>query len=138
MTKDEPRFVLDTNVLIDALMFPRSWGRKAFERAMAEGEIVASDETLAELAAVLYRERFDPYITDIEREAFLRMFAATCTRIVVEENVQASRDADDDKFLSLAIAAGARIILSRDRDLLDLSPFKGILILEPKTFVEET
>ena len=41
----------------------------------------------------------------------------------------ASRDPDDDQVLACALAAGAGLIVSRDKDLLDLGTFEGIRIL---------
>jgi uncharacterized protein len=48
---------------------------------------------------------------------------------------QRSRDADDDIFLACALASGAKIIVSKDNDLLDLEKPFGIEILKPTTFV---
>ena len=48
---------------------------------------------------------------------------------------QRSRDAEDDIFLSCALAAGAKIIVSKDIDLLALGKPFGIEILPPIIFV---
>lgn len=41
------------------------------------------------------------------------------------------RDPADDKYLELALAAGAGTIVSSDRDLLVLRPWRGVRILRP-------
>ncbi len=41
------------------------------------------------------------------------------------------RDPDDDAVLALAIAASADLIVSGDRDLLNLKSFQGIAIVTP-------
>jgi putative PIN family toxin of toxin-antitoxin system len=46
-----------------------------------------------------------------------------------------SRDPKDDIFLSCALAAGAKIIVSYDLDLLDMKKPFGIEILKPIAFV---
>jgi hypothetical protein len=46
----KPRFVLDTNVLISALMLSRSKPRLAWNQARRTGVILASHDTLRELA----------------------------------------------------------------------------------------
>jgi predicted nucleic acid-binding protein len=51
--------------------------------------------------------------------------------------VEASRDPDDDKFLELAVAGEAEVIVSGDQDLLVLDPFQGARMVRPRTFVEE-
>jgi uncharacterized protein len=48
---------------------------------------------------------------------------------------QRSRDADDDAFLACALASGAKIIVSHDKDLLELKRPFGVEILKPATFV---
>ena len=47
-----------------------------------------------------------------------------------------SRDPDDDKFVSLALDAGATIIISGDRDLKEIRMYKGIEIMSPSAFLE--
>jgi putative PIN family toxin of toxin-antitoxin system len=46
-----------------------------------------------------------------------------------------SRDPDDDIFLSCALAAGAKLIVSYDLDLLEMKKPFGIEILKPAPFV---
>ncbi len=48
---------------------------------------------------------------------------------------QRSRDASDDMFLACALASGAKIIVSHDRDLLALEKPFGVEILKPAVFV---
>ena len=45
---------------------------------------------------------------------------------------QRSRDAKDDPYLACALAAGAKIIVSRDDDLLALQKPFGIQIITPR------
>ena len=40
-----------------------------------------------------------------------------------------SRDPDDDQVLACALAADARLIVTRDRDLRTLDPFRDIRLL---------
>ncbi|HEY3848734.1 MAG TPA: putative toxin-antitoxin system toxin component, PIN family, partial [Acetobacteraceae bacterium] len=47
----------------------------------------------------------------------------------------ACRDPTDDKFLELAVSGKADLILSGDKDLLTLHPFRSIPIVAPATFV---
>jgi predicted nucleic acid-binding protein len=48
---------------------------------------------------------------------------------------QPSRDPDDDPFLACALACDAKIIISRDHDLLALEKPFGIEILTPRQFL---
>jgi predicted nucleic acid-binding protein len=45
------------------------------------------------------------------------------------------RDPKDDKFLQVAVAGKADVIVSGDEDLLVLHPFSGIPILRPAAFL---
>jgi len=46
-------------------------------------------------------------------------------------------DPDDDKFLEAAVAGDVDYLVSGDRHLLDLGTFRGIEIIEPRTFYEQ-
>lgn len=48
-----------------------------------------------------------------------------------------SRDPDDDKFISLAIAASCKIIVSGDKDLLDINRYGGVGVIKPSDFVKQ-
>mgnify|MGYP000614924767 CR=1 FL=1 len=47
-----------------------------------------------------------------------------------------SRDPDDDKFIACALSAKAKIIVSGDKDLLDIKCYASIDILTPKEFLK--
>jgi predicted nucleic acid-binding protein len=44
-------------------------------------------------------------------------------------------DWEDNRILELALAAGALIVVSSGEHLLAMSPWRGIPVLEPETFV---
>jgi uncharacterized protein len=66
-----PRFVLDTNVIVSALLLPDSKPRDAFNRALDSGKIMISISVFVELEAVLSRGKFDKYLTGEWRKEFL-------------------------------------------------------------------
>jgi putative PIN family toxin of toxin-antitoxin system len=47
------------------------------------------------------------------------------------------RDADDDKFLALALASGTKLIVSGDKDLLAVSSWRGVIVLRPRAFADQ-
>jgi predicted nucleic acid-binding protein len=53
------------------------------------------------------------------------------------QNIQDCRAPKDDCYLALALAAGARAIVSGDEDLLALHPWRGIQVLRPTQFLVE-
>lgn len=132
------RFVLDTNVLVDALCFPRSFGRRALLQVQAIGTLIWSAETMTELIDVINRPRLARYVDADVRQSYVRWLAQNNLRCDPTERIAACRDPKDAKFLELAVAGAADAIISRDRDLLILSPFRGIEVVEPQAFVERS
>ena len=45
------------------------------------------------------------------------------------------RDPKDNKFLELAVAGNADCVITGDKDLLVLNPFRGIKIISPSDFL---
>lgn len=133
---NEPRFVLDTNVLVSALLLKQSIARQAFDKAIRFGKLLISSATVEELNAVLRRRGFEPYITESERIEFLSAYVRDAILIEVTERVAVCRDPKDDKFLELAWNGQACCIVTGDEDLLVLHPFRGIAILTPRQFLD--
>ena len=50
--------------------------------------------------------------------------------------IRACRNPRDDKFLELAVHGLADAIVTGDRNLLELNPFRGIAILTPAEYLE--
>ena len=96
------RIVVDTNALVSRLLLPDSASCKAVEKAVREGTILVSEATLEELADVLSRKKFDPYVSLQDRELFIRVLGRISERIAGGRRIQACRDPRDDKFLEVA------------------------------------
>ena len=118
------RYVVDTNVLISALLFAESKPAYVVFNLLATGTLLTSLPALLELETVFQHKKFDRYVTCEEREAFMTKFALTAQVVDIEERVQACRDPKDDKFLEIAVNGGADVIVSGDPDLLALHPFQ--------------
>jgi putative PIN family toxin of toxin-antitoxin system len=132
------RVVLDTNVILSALLLRRSIPRQAFDHALACGVVLVSDETAEELNDVLRRPKFEAYVREEERIEFLTAFLREATLIEVTEPVKVCRDPRDDKFLALAVNGKATHIVTGDTDLLALHSFRRVPILAPARFIEAT
>jgi putative PIN family toxin of toxin-antitoxin system len=133
--KARERLIIDTNVLISRLLLPGSVPGQAVRKAVAEDQLLASDDTIMELADVLARPRFDPYLSVDERRGFLRRFDRIAERVPIIHVARACRDPKDDKFLELAVNGAAQLIITGDGDLLALHPFRGIDILTPAHYL---
>lgn len=131
------RAVLDTNVLISGVIatgVPHELLVKGFNH---EYQIVVSVETLTEFRETLFKypERFQMDEDDVQREVeTVRYFAEFVTP--QEEITAVEDDPDDDKFLEAAVAGDVEYLVSGDQHLLSLDSFRGIGIVEPRTFYE--
>jgi putative PIN family toxin of toxin-antitoxin system len=129
------RCVFDTNVLISALLFNQSKPAQAFVTALRNGVVLVSADTVSELNEVLGRKKFDKYLTEEERELFLRSLLQNTQLVEIHEKVRACRDPKDDKFLELAVNGEAEYVVSGDDDLISLHPYRHIQILAPEPFL---
>jgi uncharacterized protein len=133
----ELRFVFDTNTVVSALLLKNSVSRKAFDTAREQGILLISKETMTELNEVLRREKFDKYLTEQERLHFLAKLVREAHLIEVINEIQECRDPDDDKFLELAVSGRADFLVSGDKDLLTMNPFRQIPIVTPRELMLE-
>jgi putative PIN family toxin of toxin-antitoxin system len=128
--------VIDTNLWISRMLVPGGTAARAVDHGLAWGIPLMSEETLAELTDVLSRARFDPYVSREDRQHFLRLLGGIVRVIPITQRIVACRDPTDDKFLDVALNGEAQLILTGDRDLLELHPFHGIEIVSPAGFLK--
>ncbi len=118
-----PRAVLDTNVLVSALISPGgpSAGLLLELRAGAF-ELVVSPMLLAELHDVLAREKFRRYVTEAEAAAYVDLIKHEATMLddPAPGDRPLSADPDDEYLVDLARAAAVDVLVSGDAHLLDL------------------
>jgi uncharacterized protein len=137
MTSVTNLIVLDTSVLISAALFSGSVPDQAVIFAFEHFDVAASSAMLAELKASLEKPKHQKYASIEKRLHFYDIFKANTQTITVTESITACRDPKDDMVLELAVSAGSLIIVSGDKDLLTLSPFRGIEILSPRQFIAD-
>jgi putative PIN family toxin of toxin-antitoxin system len=118
-----PRAVLDTNVLISALISPGGPSAALLLELRAGAfELVVSPALLAELRKVLSRPKFQTYVTVAEVAGYVELIEHEAT--VHEDPPPAeeplSADPDDEYLLDLARAAAADVLVSGDSHLLAL------------------
>lgn len=131
----KPRCVFDTNVIVSALLFDQSKPAQAFNAALDRGSILLSHSVLKELTEVLGREKLRPYLVPEEREQFIIALLKESLFIDINETIQVCRDPKDDKILELAVNGRADCIITGDKDLLTLNPFRKIPIIKPDEFL---
>jgi uncharacterized protein len=122
---NKPRYVLDTNVIVSALLFPASVPGNALIEALNRGELLLSAETIEEVASVLRRPKFDPYVRPEERNLFLATLIRRARLVQPTEHLSLCRDPNDNKWLELALAGEAALVITGDDDLIALNPFRN-------------
>lgn len=133
--KSDFRTVIDTGVIVSAILLPRSVPRQAFDLAAARGRVLVSEETIGELNEVLRRPKFDKYVSESQRLEFLAALVREAEVVEVVDVVMECRDPKDNKFLELALSGKGSHIVTGDLDLLVLHPFRGIAIVNPQAFL---
>lgn len=131
----EKHFVIDTNVFLSAMLFPSAKPSMALRKAIAAGRVVLSTSIIEELSEKFSEKKFDTYLPLADRLSFLEQILALSHILDATTKVKACRDPDDDMFLELAVAIQADCIISGDKALLELNPFRGIPILTPSDFM---
>lgn len=121
-----------------AALAPGSAAGRLLAAALEGGSarIAGSPETLREAVRVLARPKFAARVPPDAREAFVARLVAAAEVVEPAERVAECRDPNDDMVLEAALAAardgGTVAIVSDDRDLLVLDPWRGIRVLKPE------
>ena len=132
---NELRAVLDTNVLVSAVLLPHSIPRRVFDHVILNARLLLSMAVIAELSDVLSRPKFDRYVSAADRLEFLAKTIRDAESVEVNLSITDCRDPKDNKFLELAVSGSATHLVTGDADLLVLNSFRGITILSPIDFV---
>jgi len=128
--------VLDTNVLISALLFKGELS--GIVGLWQKGKIIPiiSKETFDELRAVLEYPKFS--LSPAEIKSLIEHEILPFFEVVnVSKHIKgACRDPGDDKFISCAISASADWIVTGDKDLFDLEKYQSIRIVHASDFIK--
>lgn len=124
---------LDTNVLISAFA-TRGLCADVLQVILAEHKMVLGETVITELTRVLQQKLGLAPETAQEAVAFLRD-EATIVRDAPPVQVEI-RDKTDVPILSEAVAAGAAVLVTGDRDLLEIFSEAPLPILSPRDFWE--
>jgi putative PIN family toxin of toxin-antitoxin system len=123
---------LDTNVLASAFA-TRGLCADVLQATLAEHELLVGDVVLVELKKAL-REKFHvPADVVKETEAFLRQF--TVVPKPKKHLDLGIRDPDDEWVVASAVASGADVVVTGDKDLTSLKK-SPVDILTPRQFWE--
>jgi len=129
------RVVLDTNILISAIVFggkPKIILEKAIR---GDIQLVLSDPILEELQGVLLGKKFR-YPTHVVVEIAQQLTSLAEIVYPEVEIVVIKNDPYDNRILECAVNGKAKYIVSGDSDLLLLKSYQNIDILTPDEFLK--
>ena len=131
------RAVLDTNVVVSALLFSGPPSRLISAWQSGRLRLVVSAPILDEYIRVLAYPKFKLTNTEIRGllEEELIPFIETVTAFPTD--IPGIRDPDDAKFITCAVAAGVRWLVSGDDDLLSLHHVESVDILSVTAFLQQ-
>ncbi|NWF94151.1 MAG: putative toxin-antitoxin system toxin component, PIN family [Syntrophaceae bacterium] len=131
------RVVLDTNILISAILFGGK-PRQVLEKAIrGEIQLCISEPILDELRGVLGRAKFDYPLEAIQ--VILAELLAISDFVNPSKRIPlVFEDPEDNRILECAVEAGANYIITGDIHLLKLGRYENIRIRNAGGFLEES
>lgn len=130
-----PKVVVDVNIWVSTFIKPHGRYAQLLEEISQKGELVASEEILAQAREVVLRPRIKEKYglteaqVDKARQA-ARGYATVISDVPGVSVVEA--DPDDNLIVACAVAAQADYIVSYDPHLTELREFQEIQILSPQ------
>ena len=130
------KIVLDSSVLIAASISRAGVCAELLEDVLTHHELVISAFITEELGSKL-RDKFNFPESEIRQlQRFLGKAATTVVPAELPKDV--CRDSADIPILGTAVAGGASVLVTVDKDLLTVREFQGIAIIKPGEFWRKT
>ncbi|MGA9349485.1 MAG: putative toxin-antitoxin system toxin component, PIN family [Anaerolineae bacterium] len=132
------RAVFDTSVLIRYLIKPGIAIKELIEHLWLGGEVqmVTAPELIEELEGVLARDYVQALIRPEEGQVLLEAIEAKAEMISPLGPLPSyTRDPKDDKFIACALAGGAEVVITVDKDILDVGSLTTVQMMTPHEFV---
>lgn len=136
------RVVLDANAYVGAEVSPHGVCSKAIKIITKPGsafELIATEKILAEIYDVLTRPRIIKLTGKNKDQVSLVIEDITQFATMVPDipiSAKECRDPKDVIYLAAAQVSRASLIVSWDKDLLDLIEYDGIKIIKPDIFIK--
>jgi putative PIN family toxin of toxin-antitoxin system len=136
------RVVLDTNVLVSSVLSKKgapavlmqAWSDRLFD-------LVISETIIAETKRVLSGHRLkQPYnISDDRIVRLVELLRKNSILVPGSAAVAGAVPADpsDEMFIAAALDGNADVIVSGDKDLLEIESFRGVAIITPRQFLDQ-
>ncbi len=128
--------VVDTNVLISGLLGGRV--TRPIINALRDQrfQLVTSPWLIEEFLRITSRPMLQPYISPRERQAVAWYLQIQARLVIPRRRIRVCRDPKDNVFLEAAVAGRVDVLVTGDKDLLELHPFRKIAIITPAQFLK--
>ncbi len=134
-----PRAVIDTNVIVSALLTTKLSPPREIYLALKQKRflMVASVAIFNEIEDVINRPALKNR-RSFEPERVMRFLLAITYIVKDDPTITVSPDEDDNKFLSACIYGKADYLVTGDKQhLLQLGEYAGASIITPRDFIEQ-
>jgi uncharacterized protein len=133
------KIVLDTNIIISAIICKQGDPAKLFEKLINEEiENYTSKEIIEELIEVLNRNEIIKKTKKETRTFILEQYLIHSQIITPKTKHKIIDHESDNKFIDTAKEANAKYIISGDKHLLEIKEFNGIKIIRAKEYLYES
>lgn len=128
------KVVFDTNIFVSALALPGSRAELALHRIIGGVDrLFISKPIIDELLGVLASK----FSRDAEELARVAVFLTDIAEVVSPQHrVRVLDDEPDNRILECAVAAGADLLVSGDRAILQLAKFRDVRIISLRQYLE--
>lgn len=135
------RVVLDTNVLVSALLERKGKPYRTLSYASSKYVWLTSQFILDELADVLTRKhiqkKYSAQVSSTNRQKYFELIEATAEVVAVTTKIEkVSRDFADDPVLACVKDGRANYLVTGDPHLLDLKTYAAAQIVTPDKFLQ--
>jgi putative PIN family toxin of toxin-antitoxin system len=127
------RVVFDTNIFISALVIPESLAEKAILKIIEGGDIlVISKDIINEVLSVLSSK----FSRDKEALSHVAVMLSELGELVKPiKKIKVFKDDPDNRILECAIHGKADVLVTGDKEMLQLREYKGIKIISLKEYI---
>lgn len=127
--------VLDASTLVSAAVGRGSVQDRAVRHAFAFDRVAISEPVMSEVLEVFARPRLARFVDPELRDEVFSLLDGFGDFYEPTAPVTDCSDPKDNKYLELALTAGANTIVTGDAHLLVLHPWRGIRILRPAEYL---
>ncbi|RLB99953.1 MAG: putative toxin-antitoxin system toxin component, PIN family [Deltaproteobacteria bacterium] len=138
ITLEMRKVVIDTNVIVSALLFGGKPGELIPLWENGRVEPIVSREIIDEYVRVLAYPKFELTEKEIRYLVYQQLLPYFHVVKTYTGQVIVQKDPSDDKFIRCALAGNAKVIVSGDIHLLSLKVYQDIHMLTPSQFIDST